>query len=264
VQKQTSSKRYIFQGDAIGVAGRIVHPFHDIIPVQAASALPVGGGFGSARVECFRHKEILSFGAAYTEVAGTEAHEGIFETLTLAVVEKFNLLDVVTCDRIVARVTSIHGGDSQETSVVPIGSRFEGLRIGNIFFERLEIAPDYFCRPEHASWSGLQKALGNDQDRRLLAALSLPGPDGNPAPLPQGDQRSGVLGFCLALRDPKPGAVLGEPVRITVPQFGTVHLGEFFCYPTSRRLVMLRVDMGCPVQGEASLCSAQGGGDSYP
>jgi hypothetical protein len=239
--------------------------------VQAASSLPASGGFGSARVDGFRYKEILSFPSAYTEVVGTEVHEGVFETLTLSVVEKFNLLDVVTCDRIVARVTGKYPGDRKEASdlppeisIVPIGSRFERLRIGNIFFERLELAPDYFCQPEHACWSGLQEALKNEQDRKLLAPLSLPGPDGNPAPLPPGGQASGVLGFCLALSEPKPGAVLGAPLRVMVPQFGTVHLGEFFCYPTSRRLIMLRADLGCPVQGMVSVCGVDGGVDTYP
>jgi hypothetical protein len=271
VQKQTNAKRYIFQGDAIGVAGQIIHPFHDTIPVQAASALPAGGGVGSARVDGFRYKEILSFASAYTEVVGTEAHGGVFETLSLSVVEKFNLLDVVTCDRIVARITAKHPGDRKEdsglppeTSAVPIGSRFEGLRIGNTFFERLELAPDYFCRPEHACWSGLQGALENEQDRKLLAPLSLPGPDGNPAPLPLGGQASGVLGFCVALSEPKPGAELGAPLIFKVPQFGTVHLGEFFCHPYSRHLIMVRADLGCPVQGGVSVCGAVGGGESYP
>jgi hypothetical protein len=83
-----------------------------------------------------------------------------------------------TCQR-VARITAKHPGDRKEdsglppeTSAVPIGSRFERLRIGNTFFERLELAPDYFCRPEHACWSGLQGALENEQDRELLAPLA--------------------------------------------------------------------------------------------
>lgn len=262
MQRQTNSKRYIFNASAIGVAGQIVHPFADIISVQAASALSAGGGFGSARVEEFRHKEILSFASAYTEVVGTEAQEGIFETLSLAVVEKFNLLDVVTCDRVVARVTSLHRGDSKEASVVPIGSRFERLRIANTFFERLEVAPDYFCQPDHATWSGLQTAL--EKDRNMLAPLSLPGADGNPVPLAAGGQASGVLAFCIALSPTADGTQLGAPLRFTVPQFGTVHLGEFFCYPDSRRLIMLRVDLGCPVEGAFSVCGAEVNGGPYP
>jgi len=253
VPTQSNSKRFIFQADAIGVAGQIIHPFIDVVPVQAASALPVDGGFGSARAEGFNHKDILSFDSAYSEVVGTQTDD-TSQTVTLSVVEKFNLLDVVTCDRIVVRLTAKYPGeyqDGSECSIVPTGSRFEGLRVGDKFFDILEVAPDYFCRPDIACWAGLQKALGDEKDRRILAPLSLPGPDGNPVPLPDPGQRQDVLGFCIALDKPKPDDVLGAPLRIIVPDFGTVHLGEFFCYPASRVLIMLRVEFDCSHSGRA-------------
>jgi hypothetical protein len=272
VQKQTNSKRYIFQGDAIGASGQINHPFHDIISVQAVSALPADGGFSTARVDGFRYKEIFSFASAYTQVTGSETHEGVFETLSLSVVEKLNILDVVTCDRMVARVTARYPGDRgkdavppPETCIVPRGSYFERLRIGNEFFERLEVTGGYFCQPEYACWSGLLRALGSKEKRDLLQPLSLLlGPDGKPAPLLYGEKAPGMLGFGIALGKPRPGQELGEPLCIEVPQFGTVHLGEFFCYPDSRQLTMLRADLGCPVRGGITASSGRGGGTPYP
>jgi len=249
VQSETNLKRYIFQADAIGVAGQFTHPFNDIIPAQAATALPSDGGLGASRVEGFRHKEILSFSSASTEVVGKEIAEGVYETISTSVVENFNLLDTVTCDRMVARLEGKYpcgNGDSSgcgsELCVVPLGSRFEGLRIGDIFFEILEVAPDYFCRPDRACWTGLENALRDEEERRMLAPLSLPGRDGIPVPLPADGQRQDVLGFCIAL-DPRPGSRLGAPLCFQVPEFGTVHLGEFFCYPSSRQLSMLRVEL---------------------
>ena len=270
MQKQTSKKTYIYNANAIGIAGQITHPFNEIIPIQAASALPPDGGVGSIRVEGFRHRDILSFASAYAEVVGTEPESGVYETLSVSVVEKFNLLDVVTCDRIVGRLTSRFPGVAKdgceaprEVSVVPIGSRFEGLRIGNHFFERLELAPDYFCAPERAFWTGLLKAAEYDRDGGL-SVLTLPAANGDPVPLPTVEQRATLLGFSIAVRDPKPGAELGHPIRIKVPQFGTVHLGEFFCSPTSRSLTMLRVELGCSVGGNANVAAIQGGGRPYP
>lgn len=264
MQRQNNSKRYLFQASAIGVAGRITHPFQETIPVQAASALPDDGGYGSARVDGFRYKEILSFGAAYTEVIGTEqAHHGISETLSLSVVEKFNLLDVVTCDRIVSRLTSKYPGHDgiQETAVTPIGSRFEGLRIANDYYPLLELSPNFFCEPAHDYWTGLLQAI--DKNGEKLPYPSLPGSDGKPAPLSEGRQR-GVLGFCVAPTNLKYREVLTSPAIIPVPQFGTVHLGEFFCYPNSRSLNMLRVELGCTTGGDANAGSTQGGGRPYP
>ena len=193
--------------------------------------------FGSVRVEGFRHKEILSFGSAYTEVVGTEPEDGVYETLALSVVEKFNLLDVVTCDRIVARLTSRFPGVAQRWLRYAAGNfrRADRQPVRRAahrqpLFERLELAPDYFCEPEQASWTGLLKAAENDRDGGL-SVLSLPGANGDPVPLPTVEQKATLLGFCIAVRDPKPGAELGHPVRIKVPQFGTVHLGEFFAAP---------------------------------
>jgi hypothetical protein len=272
LQKQTDSKRYIFQGDAIGASGQINHPFHDILSVQAASALTADGGFSTARVDGFRYKEIFSFASAYTQITGSEPHPGVFETLSLSVVEKLNILGVVTCDRVVARVTTKYPGDRgagtsppPETSIVPRGSYFERLRIGNEFFESVEIA-DYLCQPEYACWSGLLKALESNEKRTLLQPLSLPapGPNGKPAPLLYGGKAPGLLGFSVALRAPKNPDELGDPLRFEVPHFGTVHLGEFFCYPDSRQLTMLRVELGCPVGGLVIAARGSGGGTPYP
>lgn len=259
MKQKTNSKRYIFDAHAVGVAGQISHPFSDVIGVQAGSTLPATGGFGSARVDGFRYREILSFASAHTEVLGSETQPGIFETVSLSVIEGFNLLGVVTCDRIVARVSGKHpGNDRGESCIVPAGSHFERLRIGNTFFERLEIAPEYFCRPDRACWSGLMQGLGNEREREALASLSLPAPNGSAVPLPRPEQAS-VLGFSIALGEG------GRPVGVfEVPQFGTVHLGEFFCYPTARHLIMLRADLGCPVQGDVSTGEAIVDGGGYP
>lgn len=254
MRKQSRSKRYIFHADATGVAGQIFHPFQELIPVQAASGLPANGGFGSARVEGFRHREIVSFGSAYTEVAGRETEDGVFETLAVSVVEKFNLLDVITCDRMVGRLTGRHPGEGrlgsstpQETSILPTGSRFEGLRIGNTYFDRLEVAPAFFCQPEHAYWSGLLEAVERDRDQ--LSRLTLPADDGQPVPLPESGERPEFLGFSIALGERQQGFELGVPLRFDIPHFGIVHLGEYFCDATSRRLIMLRAELGCTVQG---------------
>jgi len=270
VPNRSNLKRYIFQADAIGVAGQITHPFNDLIPVQAGMALPSDGGFGASRVDGFRHKEILSFSSAYSEVAGKEIAEGVYETLSTSVVENFNLLDTVTCDRIVVRLEGKYPcGDEEDSErgpelcVTPLGSRFEGLRIGDIFFEILEVAPDYFCRPDRACWSGLENALRDEDQRRMLAPLSLPDRDGSPIPLPNRGQRQDVLGFCIAL-DPKPGAELGAPLCIQVPDFGTVHLGEFFCSPDSRSLTMLRVELRGKHHGHTTVCEDIVVGKPYP
>ncbi len=103
--KQNNSKRYLFQADATGVAAQFASPYDDVIPIQSASTLPSIGGRGSSHHGGFQYKDILSFGSAYTEVVGIEAEDGVFETVALSVVENFNLLGIVKCDRIVAKLS---------------------------------------------------------------------------------------------------------------------------------------------------------------
>lgn len=252
--KQTNSKRYLFQANATGVAGQFVRPFKDvIIPIQAASALPVDGGFGSSRVDGFRHEDILSFGSAYTEVSGTEIEDGVYETVALSVVENLNLLDVVHCDRIVGKLTGRHVVPG-ENSIVPTSSVFEGLRIGDQLFDKLDLAPDFFATPPHSTWSGLLAAVENDDERKLLAPLALGAPNGDPVSLLISERRN-LLGF---------GIAFGAPQSFTVANFGTVHLGEFFCEPTSRRLIMLRAELDGAVHGSVVVGDPIVQGVPYP
>jgi hypothetical protein len=261
MEDKTRRKRYLHQAGAIATSGHITRPFCDPIPTQAALALPVGGGYGSTHVEGFRYKEIVSFASAYSEVAGSEhGPDGPFDTLALTAIEKLNILDVVTCDRVVARISSMSKGDEPE--ITTVGSRFERLRIGKYFFEELDLGVGVVC--ECATWANMQTALQDGKKRETLTQAVLSAPNGDKVPLPDGKQMPSKLGFSLAPGSGRPSAIKDVPWKIEVPQFGTVFLGEFFVSQYSRHLVMLRVEMGCPVGGNTNAGGAGGGGDSYP
>jgi len=267
VPKQDNSRQYLFQADATGVAGQFSYPFANLIPIQAASALPSDGGSGWSGVGFFRHDDVLSFRSAFTEVRGVEIDDDVYDTIAVSVVEQFNLLDVITCDRVIARLHGRYAGSRDtpaEISIVPVGSVFERLRIGDEFFERLEVAPRFFCQPEYASWTGLLRAIENQRTRALLEPLSLPAPNGKPVPLPVPGQRTNLLGFCIALGRPEPGDELGTPLLFNLPDFGTVHLGEFFCQPNSRRLIMLRAELNGERRGQVVVGDPVISGSPYP
>ena len=54
-------ERFRYHAFTSGVSGRITQPFDEIIPVQASVALPEAGGFGTASVDRFCFRGILSF-----------------------------------------------------------------------------------------------------------------------------------------------------------------------------------------------------------
>ncbi|MBZ5726331.1 MAG: hypothetical protein LAP87_15195 [Acidobacteriia bacterium] len=256
-------KRYLFQAHAIAASGHFTNPFEDLIPAQAATALPVEGGYGSARSEGFRYKEIFSFGTAYSEVVGTVNHkDGAREVLAITAIERVNILDAVTCDRVVARVASRYPADGSEPAIVPTGSRLEGLRVGDLVFNQLDFAMDVFS--EYDTWSKLMGALGDGRARERLAPLMLPRPDGTPIPLPTGDPYPAMMGFSIVRGLGKAGEQRHLPFRVAVPHFGTVHLGDFFAFPTRRQVLMIRVELGSPVGGSAGIGGSGSGTDTNP
>ena len=258
-----NTRRYLFDASATAISGRFGD---EIIPIQAASALPSNGGFGSARVDGFRHKEILYVGSARTEVSGRQVGDDVFETIARSEIIDFNLLDTVRCERIEGQLMARHRiveGRLTENFIVPSGSRFVGLRVGEEFFDEVGAAPDFFTMPEHASWTGLLNALENDRERDFLASLSAPVDDIDPVSLLFTGQREKLLGFQIAL-NPRSGFERVTPLGFALPDFGTVHLGEFFCEPTARRLVMLRVELTGDVEGEVVVGDPHAQGSGYP
>jgi hypothetical protein len=263
MEDKTRKKRYLHQASAIATSGRINRPFCDLIPTQASLALPLDGGFESKRVEGFRYKEIMSFASAYSEVAGSEhGPEGPFDTLALTAIEKLNILDVVTCDRIVARISVKRELGAGEPEITTIGSRFERLRIGSHFFDELDLGVGVIC--ESITWSNLQKALQDDKNKAALAQAALTAPNGERIPVPDEKTTPNKLGFSLAPGSGRSSSIKEVQAKIDIPQFGSVYLGEFYISQFSRHLVMLRVRMGCPVDGGTNVGAGGGGGDTYP
>ena len=263
MEDKTRKRRYLHQADALAAWGHITRPFSEPIPTQAALSLPNSGGYGSARAEGFRFKEILSFGAAYTEVIGSEhSPDGPFDTLALCAIEKLNILDVVTCDRLVARISSRRDIDADGPEITTMGSRFERLRIGNHFFEELDLGAGVIC--ECDTWKKLQEALQDGKKRESLAKSAMTAPNGERVELPDPKRMPNKLGFSLAPGCGRSASIKEVPWSIPISQVGTVYLGEFFVSEYSRQLDMRRLELGCPLAGSGGTGGAGGGGVPFP
>ena len=263
MEDKKRSKRYLHQANAIAAWGHITRPLCEPIPTQAALALPVAGGYGSARVDGFRFREIFSFGAAYTEVAGSEhGPDGPFDTLALSVVEKLDISGVVTCDRLVARLSSRRDLGKAEPEITSVGTRFERLRVGNLFFEELDLGAGAAC--ECDTWEKLRNGFQDAKQKDLLAKSLMTAPNGDRVAPPDGKQMPYKVGVSLAPTCGRAASIKEVPWSISVPQFGTVYLGEMFISQYSRQLVMLRVEMGCPLSGGGGTGGSSSGGDTFP
>ena len=97
--------RFLYRAHGLAAAGHLTSPHNEPIEIQAANALPSDGGHGVVGVENFRHRDVVSFASAHTQVTGVEnTKDGktFHHTLVSTTIEKLNILNIVTADTVVA------------------------------------------------------------------------------------------------------------------------------------------------------------------
>jgi hypothetical protein len=248
--------RMLYHADAVGASGNLTLPVQETMPIQASVCLPVIGGHGAAEVNEFRYRNILYFSWAESTVVGSYSEKDkAHGSAAMAIIEGLNIMDVVTCDRIVARVTTKHAGN--EPSIIPMGSLFENLRIAGYPITP-DLAIDTFTQLE--TWERLNSAHDNDPKiREQLNKQSFH------KPVERLPTSKGIFG-CTLVRDfgPLPSGLEVRDGGIYVPHFGTVYLGEFYVSQYSRRLLMMHVDLGCSTEGCFGAGGSGGNGIPWP
>src|SRR5580704_12321411 len=100
-------KTYHYNAHAFGLSAQFDRPVQRQIEVQAATALPISGGHGNSRINNFKFEEFVAFDAAYSHVSGSQnKKDESYTTLVTSTIEGLNILDMVTADRLVARISS--------------------------------------------------------------------------------------------------------------------------------------------------------------
>jgi hypothetical protein len=251
-------KTYFYNAHAHGLSARFERPVEHMIEVQAATSLPTTGGHGNARVSKFKFQEFVSYETAYSHVSGSQNKaDASYTTLVTATIEGLNILDVVTADRIVARMSSQHPGEHHEPHIVFLGSRFDNLRIAGCPVET-ELNHDLFLRLD--TFAAIRKELESNNDFRKMAED--PYQTGQAQKLPDAN---GVL-LCSLVKTMKvncPGVTRHGHV-FHVPQFGNIFMGEILAKHGIRTLTMLRLEMGSPVQATANVAETVVNGQTWP
>jgi hypothetical protein len=233
--------RFQYHAFATGFAGQITQPFEYLIEAQAPSALSPAGGYSSNRVENYRLKEILSFRAAYTQTAGAfvdKSGRQSWDTVVTSTVENLNIMGIVTADLIVARLASRHGVHDPEPSILPLGSRIEGLRIAGI---PIEVDWDYGRYSHNDTYEKACPPDTPDRATKPAIATSIVG-------------KIAVTGSFLET----------NKHVIHVPQFGTVVLGQLLIDGNARQITMLQVYPECAVAVACTAGSGQTNGKPVP
>jgi hypothetical protein len=251
---------FLYHTEAVGASGHISLPVCDTMPLQASIASAIGAGFGKVRVENFRHLDYLCIGSIESHVVSSYSErDKAYGTLASVVIEDLNTLNVVTCDRMMARLTTKHDdhGNSQGSFVLQ-GTYFHGLQIAGHQID-LDLAVGLFS--ELSTWDKLTEAYANDRSiRKELDDLSLFPAHGEKLPV-----HNGVFSCTLARIPAKlPRGITRKGHGIHVPHFGTIYAAEYYITPTSRRLRLLHVDLGCTVEGCNGYGDVGGNGQGLP
>jgi hypothetical protein len=230
-------KTFLYNAHGSALGGFITRPFNEVIESVASVSLPVSGGYGSAEVKNYDYHQLIKFDRAYTQVSGSQAEDGSYNTLISVIVEGLTVAAMITAKRIVARITTKHDGGDGETRVVPTGSEFVDLRIAGEPVEGLECDP---MLTELDTYEAFKKKSGKQEHRGMIR--------------------------CSLARDIRHSRMkkVDDQQVIVVPDFGTVYLGECYMKASNRRLTMMRLQLGSPVAGAVALGGGDGNGVGFP
>lgn len=253
------NERFIFHGEASAVNGIITAPIAEVIEVQAPVSLPVIGGTARARVSNFAHHSaagnVLSFAEGTSQAMGylvKKPNRMAWETVVTSTVERLNILDVITADRLVSRLTSVHPVDGP-VFLTAAGSYFDNLRIAGCKVE-VGLATDHEGANE---FFGSYETGARRSDKGLLSLLA-----GARAGLFAEETHS--IGCTLVTKVQhceNPPFEIERNGKITVPGFGSIYLAELIAKPNERALTMLRVELGCPPSGSVTAGSTRTNGN---
>jgi hypothetical protein len=270
---------YHYHADANALGGVLTHPYKTGITTAANSSLANAGGNNSSPIVPYHLDHVLHCKAAYTHTTGGDDGDH-WGTLTTAVVEDVNLLQVVTADKIVAQISTKHPKSGKVASVSFVGSQFVNLRInGHLVEPVLDLHP--FPLPQNGTSNGksskiLQVSSYHHKDVRKLAADQSRKVTGHSHAPDWVKRRYGWLESAKEIDDR--GHLLCSLVKevrgsdskstfghvIHVPGFGNVFLAEVTVYQGAYHLTMLRAEMGCASAGTVSMSSGGINGKSQP
>lgn len=256
--------RFIFHGNAVPFGGRIEaingQPHFELIKGPPASSLSVVGGWSIATSRGSNHGDSFRWGASVADCKGeyrsSDGHHTTTVACSIADVVAKNDPHVFEADEIRIKMASDHAGPEKQAIIAPKEIHFGDLRL-----------------------DGAAIKVIYDQDLTDFPTLALFEWEyqNNPAFFnkyqPSLRQPSGQAKFGDPLPRTGSGFVLTTFVRslvwrdqtfqgnvLTLKGFGRIHFGEVLLNADNRRVTMVRLEMGCPLQAQATAGGADPNG----
>jgi hypothetical protein len=238
----STEQRIPFHFNAKGhsFSAHFVRPVDVPIAAQAATSLPTIGGHAHARVENFDIPRLASFRLGETHVSGSWQEDTIVTTSATSVLKHLSLLDFLTVEKIVSRLTAQYTTHptNKEGHILALGSHFENLRLGG---HEVKVSLRHNLLSNSKTFRELKDNLQGDKrpDKRTVV-------------------EDGVALCSLVEKievDPSlrrlPGFEIDGHI-IRIPHFGEIALAEIFAEPGAVTLTMLRFKLGSPDGGDGT------------
>jgi hypothetical protein len=236
-----------FHALAHALAGEFRHPLWSIIPARASAALSTIGGHTVAEERAFHFQDFVCFKSAHTFVSGKRRRDETFVTHASTVVKGLNILGMVTADRIVARITSVHSPEEPEGHIIAEDSRFEGLKINS---QDVKVTLRHDLLVKCKTFADLAKGIAGDKKSGKIVGLD--------------EDRKVALCSLVEKIETRLGGVDAKQHVIEVKNFGKIFLAEVFAAPGERTLTMLRLELGSPHVADLTVAQAATNGKPYP
>ena len=279
VTGQTTTRKHYYHAEATALSGSLMMPLKQVIDPQASAILLPGGGYLSQKTGDFRLEGVINFKSAHTQVSGMPGVKPGHgpATLTTAVVEGLNILEILTCDRIVAQISTEHPLIGHTPEISFLGTWFENLRIaGHPVHVRLDIGV-VGDKPEN---DGHYLQDPRFKDRIATQCETVRGYNGLPVEARErytgtanGDDNKKFVEFSLVTQTSGdfPGTACGHVIH--VPNFGTIYLATVKIIheinkeklpQTTVELIMIEAKLGCIGDGNVNAGSGKTNGNSGP
>ena len=234
-----------YHANAFAFSGEFHRPVQRSIEVQAGCSLPHPGGHGQASAENFSLDHMVRFTKGYSHVSGSKAGKGYHTSHATAVLENLNILDMVTADRVVARLASDHDPSKREGHIIAVGTRFENLRVAGC---PVQVEMDHDLLIKSKTHAELSKNVARLKKSGRIA-----------------DESNGVVVCSLAksIQIECPGVEVDGHV-ITVLQFGKLYVAELVCSHATRLISMMRLELGSPHDATLIAASPSINGTPFP
>lgn len=257
--------RFIFRGDAVGAAGRLVRdkngaPVHQVVPVLAASSLPVIGGISEAKAEnCTvpmpaSEHPFLCVDEAVTSARSEPEGTHVDHITTVSVdVKNARILNRVSIDSVKAELISRHPPLEKVARISPQMAEITGLKLDG---HELAVTFDINVFKKCATKEAFVEHYATNEAFRAKSCwrVSAESPKKTRPPEFKGTIIATIVKSVKWVGEALPGVEICGNI-IKWPGVGTIYLGEYLICQKSRRLTMFRLELGgnMEVHRQASL-----------